>query len=106
MKCVEANVSQDHTLSVRYWHRGNSGRDTRTRRYNVRKGQKTTTQDIVSKYISAATIRNRSGVVLGYGESVCSPKDTPNRRLGRTIAVGRALAQVSGRHLSTGPWDM
>jgi len=97
MKCIESNVNEDHTLSVRYFHPGNSGRQSRSRSYSVRRGQTQRKVIRVSPYVAVATVRDRTGVVVGTGESVCSERDTPNRALGRRIAVGRALAEVSGR---------
>lgn len=31
------------------------------------------------------------GNVVAYGDAICCPRDTPNRKLGWAIAVGRAL---------------
>ncbi len=111
MKCIEANINEDHTLSVRYFHRHNSSRSQRRRCYHVRtgKGKGTKPREITSAYVTVATVRDGNHQVVGTGESVCSERDTPNRALGRHIAVGRALAEVSGRAprkvLSTQQWE-
>jgi hypothetical protein len=36
------------------------------------------------------------GKITAVGVALCCPKDRPSRRLGRTIAVGRAL-RLAGR---------
>ena len=44
------------------------------------------------KYFTEAWIFDRSsGKLLGYGTAKCSHKDTPCRKVGRQIAVGRAF---------------
>lgn len=37
---------------------------------------------------------DETGVILGHGEAWCSPWDNFNRKLGKTIALGRALKQL------------
>lgn len=98
MKCVESNINGNQILSVRYLHRGNSSGHTRQRTRSIRQGTRFKVEAYTSPYISQATVRSVAGDILGVGEAVCSERDTPNRVLGRRIAVGRALAQVSGRY--------
>src|SRR5689334_24285162 len=42
-------------------------------------------------YVSVCTIKTEDGEKVGYGEAVCSDKDTPNRKRGHEIAVSRAI---------------
>lgn len=43
-------------------------------------------------YVTTCLITNwDKSIELGYGEALCSHKDTPNRRLGHEIAVSRAI---------------
>ena len=40
-------------------------------------------------------IFNKAGVPIAFGKAICSEKDGFNRRLGRSIALGRALKCLS-----------
>jgi len=44
------------------------------------------------KYATICNITDDTGLkLLGYGEAICNPKDSPNRSLGHEIAVTRAI---------------
>lgn len=80
-------------LRISSWGRHNDP-DRRVRRQitNRRKGR-------VPKYVCHAQVmarhsdRSQPDHVICDGYSYCSPKDTPNRKLGRYIATGRALKE-------------
>ncbi len=38
-------------------------------------------------------IENATGKIMGSGEAVCSTKDQPVRKIGRAMAIGRALKE-------------
>lgn len=44
------------------------------------------------KYLTVCAIYDDK--TMWFGESMCSPKDTPSRKLGWAIAVGRALHSI------------
>lgn len=46
-----------------------------------------------TKYVTIASLFDPSNVLLGQGKAVCSTNDSPCRRIGRQIAIGRAMAQ-------------
>ena len=42
-------------------------------------------------WYTIARLLDKDNNLLATGESECSDKDTPNKKIGRAIAVGRAL---------------
>ena len=68
MKYKEANIPEGLRLHVRHFSSVHSS----------------------SKWITEARLM-RDGVEVAYGVSSCNPKDNPSRKIGRAIAVGRAL---------------
>lgn len=70
MKYIESNVPDGLRVHVRRFTQG---------------GKYVTKCDLI------ATDEPDKGMVVCSGESSCHPKDNPNRKIGRAIAVGRAL---------------
>lgn len=49
------------------------------------------------KWVTVAKLYVRAtGELASWGQSICSPRDNPNRKIGRAIAVGRALKRYHG----------
>lgn len=47
---------------------------------------------MLPEYATTCVITDETGdLQVGYGESICGPLDTPNRRMGHEIAVTRAI---------------
>lgn len=51
------------------------------------------------KWLTLAKLIDRDGKVVARGMSKCGPKDNPNRKIGRAIAIGRALKQYHERRI-------
>lgn len=51
---------------------------------------------------SCHLVEDKSGKVLASGTAVCSKKDQPCRKIGRAIAIGRALQKYDQRPLLHG----
>lgn len=79
MKYKESNVPDHLQLRVYY--------DTKFR--NPASGELWTTR--------AYLIDKVTGGIVARGESRCCPRDNPNRKIGRAIAVGRALLEYHQR---------
>ena len=76
MKFKESELPDTMRIKVVHLHPGNSSK-------RQRKG---------CVYRTLAKILEKdSDRILGRGEARCNPLDTPSRRVGRDIAVGRAL---------------
>lgn len=46
--------------------------------------------DSVPKWLTLAKLLDPNGKVVARGMPKCGPKDNPNRKVGRAVAVGRA----------------
>jgi len=85
LKFVESNVPEHLRVHVVYLFEG------RTSKNQLKKIGGTNT-----KYVTICRLRDPDGQVVAEGRAACSTKDTPNRRTGRAVAVGRALAEYYG----------
>ena len=57
---------------------------------------RTKSVETIYRYVLRGTVcqlLDENGEVIAVGEARCCPKDQFNRRLGRTISLGRALKQ-------------
>lgn len=86
MKLTEANVPEYLTVRVVYLFEG------RTSKNQLKKIGKTNTN-----YVTLARLVDDDGNVVAEGRAACSQEDNPSRKIGRHIAVGRALASVGVR---------
>lgn len=75
-KYVESNIPEHYKVSVTHLHAGNSSR-------KQRKGH---TYNTIARLIDKDTDR-----IVGFGESYCSRRETPSRKVGRSVAIGRAM---------------
>lgn len=76
MKYKEANIP--HYLKLKVYHRRPESDD-------------------VSTWTTEATLYTADNQLAGYGLAKCNPKDNPSRKVGRAIAVGRALKDARNR---------
>ncbi len=82
MKLTEANVPDHIRVHVVYLF------DGRLSKNQLKKIGKTRTE-----YVTIAKLFTReTGRLVGEGLAACSHTDNPSRKVGRAIAVGRALA--------------
>ena len=83
MKFTEAAIPDTLRLEVHHLHEGKCSRN------QLKKLGRTNT-----KYVTIARLRDKdTNYTVAKGIAACSPKDNPTRKLGRHVAVGRALAQ-------------
>lgn len=76
IKYVESNVPENMNLRVQYLHQGHvAGMPTNMKR------------------ITVATLLDLEGRMVAKACSVCHENDNDNRKIGRAIAVGRALKE-------------
>lgn len=75
IKLVEANVPVECSLRVVHLHEGNSSK-------RQRRG---------ASFLTIAKLIDHQGEVVSIGYAQCRSTDVPNRRVGRHVAVGRAL---------------
>lgn len=80
-KFVESNIPSYLRAHVVYLHEG------RLSRNQLKKIGQTNT-----KYVTICKLRDSEGNVVSEGKAVCSAQDNPSRKVGRAVAVGRALA--------------
>lgn len=80
MRYVESNIPEDVTLRVHY----------RTSCRARTPGER----ELLPRWLTVAQIIDKEGHLLAEGISRCGPKDNPSRKIGRAIAVGRALKQA------------
>lgn len=77
MKLTEANVPSELILKVRYVSRLRSNAD-----------------HTLPLWMTFAYLKNpQTNETIASGQAECSEKDIPNRKIGRAIAVGRALKE-------------
>lgn len=82
MKKTEANVPEHLRVHVVYLFEG------RLSKSQLKKVGRTRTN-----YVTVAKLFTREGDrLVGEGIAACSTNDNPSRRVGRAVAVGRALA--------------
>jgi len=74
-KYTEDMLPQGHRVRVKHFHNGNSSEEFRDHK----------------PYVTLASVLDTNQVPVGFGVSACSKRDTPNRKLGRQIAIGRAV---------------
>lgn len=75
-KLVESKVPSNIRVMVQHFHQGNSSR-------SMRKGH---------SYMTRCRLLDKENrIFIGEGVAYCSCNDTPNRHLGRNVAVGRAM---------------
>lgn len=77
-KYIEENLNEKFKTRVAHYHPGNSTDEDRDG----------------NKYVTVAQIVTRPplvSAVVGMGVAECGKKDNPSRKLGRRIAVGRAI---------------
>ena len=79
MRYVEANIPEGFRLKVRYY--------TRLRNHRGKY------PPCDAKWFTIAKLYDKNDLLCGHGQSSCSERDTPNRKVGRAIAVGRAVKQ-------------
>ena len=76
---TENNLPKHVKVVLKHFHKGNSSR-------SARKGH---------PYMTLCQLYDRSThLLIGHGESHCSNKDLPNRRIGRHVAIGRAMKEA------------
>ncbi len=84
MKLLEANIPEHLRVHVVHLHEGNVSRNQLKRLGHTN-----------AKYVTIARLLD-DDTVIAEGLSACSQKDNPSRKIGRMVAVGRALAQYEG----------
>ena len=83
-----SDVPLDYVLQVRNLHQSNDPTGEIRRLATGHPNGK------VPPYVCQAIIFDRtSGRIEAVGVSVCSPKDVPNKKVGRFIATGRAVKE-------------
>jgi len=82
IKFVESNVPEHLRVCVTYLYEG-----------RVSKSQLKKIGQTKTSYVTLARLKDPDGNVVSEGQSACSSKDCPSRRIGRAVAVGRALAE-------------
>ena len=89
---IEELREQGFTVRVHHWRRV-LGRDLWYRSYAIRReGAPFDPRGGLTEVVIS-----RDGAQIARGEARCSPRDNYCRRLGRTIALGRALEQLDAR---------
>jgi hypothetical protein len=81
-KFIEGNVPDHLRVHVVYLHEG------RTSRNQLKKIGQTNT-----RYVTLARLKDQDDNVVGEGIAACSQGDNPSRKVGRAVAVGRALQE-------------
>lgn len=79
-KIVESKIPEGVRLQVVHLHTGNS-------KPKQRRGRQFATVAYLYK----------DNVMVGMGKAFCSEHDAPSRKIGRAVAVGRALKNFQGR---------
>ena len=80
MKYTEETLPTHLQLRVNHFHSGNSSNKKRHGK----------------PYITVARIIDKeTQIIVAKGKAMCSKTEAPSRKLGRTIAVNRALEQLS-----------
>lgn len=83
MKYTEDAIPANLRLVVHHLHEGKCSRN------QLKKLGRTNT-----KYVTIAKLKDKdTNFTVAKGMAACSSKDNPQRKLGRHVAVGRALAQ-------------
>ena len=77
-KLVESNLPPEVRVHVVHLHKGNSSR-------SQRRGK---------EFVSIARLYGKNNELLGQGKAMCSVHDNPTRRVGRQVAVGRAMSNM------------
>ena len=76
---TEKNLPSAVKVVLAHFHTGNSSR-------SARKGH---------KYMTLCKLYDREKkLLIGHGESYCSRKDLADRRIGRHVAIGRAMKEA------------
>jgi len=86
-----SSLPEGFTLKVNHYHDNNDStgdvrNDIRAESYRGAK-----LLSVTPRYSTEAVIVDPNGIVVAFGNSTCSPEDTPNRKRGYTIAVRRAI---------------
>jgi len=84
MKRLEANLPKHLRVHVVHLHEGNVSRN------QLKKIGHTN-----ARYVTIARLLD-DDTVVAEGLSACSQKDNPSRKIGRAVAIGRALASYEG----------
>ena len=86
LKYNEKNIPEGMFIKVIHLHTGNTSKN------QMKKLGKTN-----AKFITIARLY-MNGIMFSVGEGIaaCSKKDSPSRRIGRSIAIGRALKGYLG----------
>lgn len=92
MRYTENNIPDDLKVHIRHLHKGNSTDEERTRTYDYSDSE---VIFMVHPYITQARLLKKDEVV-SRAEAACGQFDSPNRKIGRQIAIGRALKQYHG----------
>lgn len=75
---TEDNIPEKFKLRVHHLHCGNSTHSDR----------------LGHEYVTIAQLFDReTGELITEGKSFCSKRDVPNKKVGRMVAVGRALKE-------------
>lgn len=82
-KYTEKDIPENIRVVVRHFHSGNSSK-------NKRHGKQMRT--------IADLLDLKTGLILARGKAECHKGESPSRKIGRQVAIGRALKQ-----LHTGP---
>lgn len=82
VKISEAMLNTDrYGVQVRHYHKGNSSN-------NFRHGKEFITE---AKIVDKSLDIEDDWYVVGFGKSICAKHDLPSRKVGRHVAVGRAI---------------
>jgi len=82
IKYVESNVPSQLKACVVHLHEG------RLSKNQLKKIGQTNT-----RYVTICKLRDKQGNVVAEGKASCSTVDNPSRKIGRAVAIGRALAE-------------
>ena len=82
MKYIESNIPEHLRVQVCHLHPGNTSHAQLKKLGHTK-----------AKYVTLAKLRDKqTDQIVAEGVAACSPKDQPSRRVGRAVAIGRALA--------------
>jgi hypothetical protein len=81
-KYIEANIPEHLHLHVVYLHEG-----------RLSKNKLKAIGQTKTKYVTLARLKDSDGHIVAQGKAACSSKDNPSRRVGRAVAIGRALQE-------------
>lgn len=93
------DIPEDHGIHLFRFHVHNDPNGDKRREWLAKRPghRRTFSNGDIPTYMTVALIKSATNTIVGVGISTCSTLDTPSKKLGHELALGRAIKDFKER---------